>query len=67
MAKGDVTPLTFTTEIDPVTHVRVVRLTPQDRIFHRNYFYQKCFLQGGTQLLFERTAKRALRKHAPMK
>lgn len=51
MAKGDVTPLTFTTEIDPVTHVRVVRLTPQDRIFHRNYFYQKCFLQGGTQLL----------------
>lgn len=51
MAKGDVTPLTFTSEIDPVTHVRVVRLTPQNRIFHRNYFYQKCFLQGGTQLL----------------
>lgn len=51
MAKGDVTPLTFTSEIDPVTHVRVVRLTPRDRIFHRNYFYQKCFLQGGTQLL----------------
>ena len=51
MAKGDVTPLTFTSEIDPVTHARVVRLTPRDRIFHRNYFYQKCFLQGGTQLL----------------
>lgn len=51
MAKGDVTPLTFTSEIDPVTQVRVVRLTPRDRIFHRNYFYQKCFLQRGRQLL----------------
>ena len=51
MAKGDITPLTFTTEIDPVTGVRVMRLTPLGRIFHRNYFYQKCFLQGGTQLL----------------
>ena len=28
-----------------------MRLTPLGRIFHRNYFYQKCFLQGGTQLL----------------
>lgn len=52
MAKGDVTPLTFTSEIDPVTQVRVVRLTPRDRIFHRNYFYQKCFFNDGSHLLF---------------
>ena len=51
MAKGDVTPLTFTSEIDPVTQLRVLRLTPRDRIFHRNYFYQKCFSQQGRQLL----------------
>lgn len=51
MAKGDITPLTFTTETDPITGVNVMRLTPPGRIFHRNYFYQKCFLQGGTRLL----------------
>ncbi len=52
MAKGDVVTLNFETFVDRDTGVSVQRLTPTDIICHRNYFYQKCFTQDGTRLLF---------------
>lgn len=44
--------LNFVTRQDPDTGARVTRLTPLDVTCHRNYFYQKCFSQDGSKLLF---------------
>ncbi|WGY45482.1 oligogalacturonate lyase family protein [Vibrio sp. ABG19] len=52
MAKGDVIQLAFESFIDSDTQVKVTRLTPTDVICHRNYFYQKCFTNDGSKLLF---------------
>ena len=43
---------TFATREDPDTGARVTRLTPPDVTCHRNYFYQKCFTNDGTKLMF---------------
>ncbi len=40
------------TRSDPDTGARITRLTPPEVTCHRNYFYQKCFTNDGTQLLF---------------
>jgi hypothetical protein len=45
-------PLQFQVSLDPDTGARVTRLTPPDVTCHRNYFYQKCFTNDGTRLLF---------------
>jgi oligogalacturonide lyase len=50
--KGAVRRLTFETFSDPDTGVKVTRLTPKDVTCHRNYFYQKCFSNDGSKLLF---------------
>lgn len=42
----------FVTHEDPDTGARVTRLTPPDVTCHRNYFYQKCFTNDGTKLMF---------------
>ena len=42
----------FVTHEDPDTGARVTRLTPPDVTCHRNYFYQKCFTNDGSQLIF---------------
>lgn len=42
----------FLTREDPDTGARVTRLTPPDVTCHRNYFYQKCFTNDGTKLMF---------------
>lgn len=52
MAKGDIYPLEYHEYIDEDTGSRVTRLTPPDVICHRNYFYQKCFLDEGRSLIF---------------
>jgi oligogalacturonide lyase len=52
MAKGDTFQLKFHDFTDPVTGVRVTRLTPPDVTCHRNYFYQKCFTNDGKKLMF---------------
>ena len=44
--------LNFLSRQDPDTGARVTRLTPLDVTCHRNYFYQKCFSNDGSQLLF---------------
>ncbi len=44
--------LAFDTRTDNVTGARITRLTPPDVTCHRNYFYQKCFTQDGSQLVF---------------
>ncbi|OWQ49303.1 oligogalacturonate lyase [Roseateles noduli] len=44
--------LHFVTREDPDTGARVTRLTPADVTCHRNYFYQKCFTNDGSQLIF---------------
>ena len=44
--------LRFVTRQDPDTGARVTRLTPTDVTCHRNYFYQKCFTNDGSKLLF---------------
>ncbi len=44
--------LRFVTREDPDTGARVTRLTPTDVTCHRNYFYQKCFTNDGSQLIF---------------
>ena len=44
--------LQFTTRQDPSTGARVTRLTPPDVTCHRNYFYQKCFTNDGSKLIF---------------
>ncbi|WKV50884.1 oligogalacturonate lyase [Dickeya fangzhongdai] len=52
MAKGKKLSFSFHTYQDSVTGTEVVRLTPPDVICHRNYFYQKCFSNDGSKLLF---------------
>lgn len=52
MAKGDVYQLEYHDYIDEDTGARVTRLTPPNVICHRNYFYQKCFLNAGRSLIF---------------
>jgi len=52
MAKGSQFQLKFHDFTDPATGVRVTRLTPPDVTCHRNYFYQKCFSNDGSKLLF---------------
>ncbi|WP_422016573.1 oligogalacturonate lyase family protein [Roseateles sp.] len=42
----------FVTREDRDTGARVTRLTPLSNTCHRNYFYQKCFTNDGTQLMF---------------
>ncbi len=44
--------LNFLSRRDPDTGARVTRLTPLDVTCHRNYFYQKCFSNDGSKLLF---------------
>ena len=50
--KGKIIPLTFRTRLDSETGHEVIRLTPPHIVCHRNYFYQKCFTQDGSKLLF---------------
>lgn len=52
MAKGRIVNLNFTSFKDTDSNVDVVRLTPTDVLCHRNYFYQKCFTDDGSKLLF---------------
>jgi len=44
--------LNFVSHQDPDTGAKVTRLTPLDVTCHRNYFYQKCFTNDGSKLLF---------------
>lgn len=50
--KGKIIPLNFRTRQDSVTGHEVIRMTPPHIICHRNYFYQKCFTQDGSKLIF---------------
>ena len=50
--KHTVRTLTFDVSEDPDTGARVTRLTPKDITCHRNYFYQKCFTNDGSKLLY---------------
>lgn len=52
MGKGRQIKLDYHHYQDPATGVNVCRLTPPDVTCHRNYFYQKCFTNGGRHLLF---------------
>ena len=52
MAKGMRVKLNYEISHDPDTGVEVTRLTPPDVTCHRNYFYQKCFFNDGSHLLF---------------
>lgn len=52
MSKGRLRQLRFETRTDPDTGAAVTRLTPPDVTCHRNYFYQKCFTQDGSRLVF---------------
>ena len=52
MSKHTVRQFAFHTVQDRDTQARVTRLTPTDVTCHRNYFYQKCFSDDGTKLLF---------------
>lgn len=52
MAKGMRVKLQFEVSQDPDTGAKVTRLTPPEVTCHRNYFYQKCFTNDGSKLLF---------------
>lgn len=52
MAKGSIVSLSFEEFTDDDTGVIYQRLTPADVTCHRNYFYQKCFTQDSSKLLF---------------
>lgn len=52
MAKGMRVKLTYEVSRDPDTGAEVTRLTPPEVTCHRNYFYQKCFFNDGSHLLF---------------
>ncbi len=52
MSKSTQRQLKFETRHDPDTGAQVTRLTPADVTCHRNYFYQKCFTNDGTKLIF---------------
>lgn len=50
--KGKIIPLNFRTRQDSETGHEVIRMTPPHIICHRNYFYQKCFTQDGSKIIF---------------
>ena len=52
MPKHTVHNLKFRTYADRDTGATVTQLTPPEVVCHRNYFYQKCFSNDGSQLLF---------------
>ncbi|ARJ42235.1 oligogalacturonate lyase [Pantoea alhagi] len=52
MAKGSRLHLPFYRFQDEKTGAEMVRLTPPEVLCHRNYFYQKCFFNDGSKLLF---------------
>jgi oligogalacturonide lyase len=52
MSKHTQRRLKFESRIDPDTGATVTRLTPPDVTCHRNYFYQKCFSNDGSRLVF---------------
>ncbi len=52
MSKGTQRQFSFQIRSDADTGARVTRLTPPDVTCHRNYFYQKCFSNDGTKLVF---------------
>ncbi len=52
MAKGMRVKLQYQVSIDPDTGAEITRLTPPEVTCHRNYFYQKCFFNDGSHLLF---------------
>lgn len=52
MARGMQVKLQYHVSIDPDTGAEVTRLTPPEVVCHRNYFYQKCFTNDGSHLLF---------------
>ncbi len=52
MAKGKTLQLEYHQYVDSDTGARVTRYTPTDVCCHRNYFYQKCFLDQGRKLIF---------------
>lgn len=52
MSKSTQRKMQFVTRQDPDTGARVTRLTPLDVTCHRNYFYQKCFTNDGSKLIF---------------
>ncbi|MDB5895722.1 MAG: oligogalacturonate lyase, partial [Rhodoferax sp.] len=52
MSKHTVRQFKFETTSDRDTGARVTRLTPADVTCHRTYFYQKCFTNDGSKLLF---------------
>lgn len=50
--KHTIRTLTFDVSEDPDTGTRMTRLTPRDVTCHRTYFYQKCFTNDGSKLLY---------------
>jgi oligogalacturonide lyase len=52
MSKHTQRQLRFETRHDVDTGARITRLTPLDVTCHRNYFYQKCFSNDGSKLVF---------------
>ncbi|MDF7681779.1 oligogalacturonate lyase family protein [Enterobacteriaceae bacterium ESL0689] len=52
MAKGDIRPLDFVVSVDSESNNEIIRLTPAGILCHRNYFYQKCFTNDGSKLIF---------------
>ena len=52
MAKGMRVKLNYDVSRDPDTGAEITRLTPPEVTCHRNYFYQKCFFNDGSHLLF---------------
>lgn len=50
--KGKIIPLNFRSRLDTETGHEVIRMTPPHIICHRNYFYQKCFTQDGSKIIF---------------
>jgi len=52
MSKSTQRQLQFETRVDADTGARVTRLTPTNVTCHRNYFYQKCFTNDGSKLIF---------------
>jgi oligogalacturonide lyase len=52
MSKGSERQFQFHSFSDPDTGARVQRLSPLGVTCHRNYFYQKCFTNDGSKLLF---------------
>lgn len=52
MSKSTQRQMQFVSRQDPDTGAKVTRLTPLDVTCHRNYFYQKCFTNDGSKLIF---------------